>query len=393
MSWRGNTSLLRRALLGLSLMLAAGVLMSIVDLVRPAMAASSAQPSLRFVATYPVPGDPSPATDVRWASDEAVYLSRFHDGVVEVTLQPGSPLRRQWVPDRETFGRFLSFTRLAVSSTYLATASHVHDLTWRVVAKPQPGQMVDFNRRDINVIEDIDLDGDRLLVLGILPADEAAQIVPEGIAWIGSLSAKLADLRPLLRDSSGPSAPRFNACALFGLGGVRFLPGGSFVIVPGFQPGANLYTAEGAPLRSWTQKETGLDTDCADISPEESGRLHTRPEELVTWLNKHRVLDDILPLPNGPGLLVRTFGADARVHWELRVLRPSGVVTYGVPLVGERPTDRLHGDVRDGRIVLLLSEHTIRKETQHSLSTLFVAELPQELGPSQRRPVPPSASY
>jgi hypothetical protein len=67
------------------------------------------------------------------------------------------------------------------------------------------------------------------------------------------------------------------------------------------------------------------------------------------------VLDDILPLPQGPGLLVRSWGADGRVHWTLKVLQTDGIKTFAVPVVGRRSFDRLQGDVRDGRIVLLLS--------------------------------------
>lgn len=335
--------------------------------------------SLRVLSTFQVPGEPSPATDVRWASDDSVHLARFHDGVVEVGLRPGLPKRKQWVPDRETFGRFLNFTRLAASKSHLAVSSHANDLTWRSLGPPPPDGMVPFERKALDVIEDLDLNGDRFAVLGVPPARDEANVTPQGIAWIGTLSARLADLKPLLRDVAGPSAPRLSSCALFGLGAVRFLPDGSIAVVPGFLPGAYVYSADGKLIRTWTSAQAGLSTDCSKMSQEESDRLHTRPEEQVAWLNQQRVLDDILALPAGPGLLVRSLAPNDKVRWELRVLTPSGVLTYDLPLTGDRPTDRLHGDVRNGRIVLLVSELYFHKGTRHSAGRLVIAEVPKEL--------------
>lgn len=359
--------------------LAMGATLAVFSLPCSAQDAAPEPRPLRVLETFQVPGQPSPATDVRWASSNSVFLARFHHGVAEVELRAGLPQRKQWVPDRETFGRFLNFTRLAASNSHLAVASHANDFTWRSLGPPPPDGMVPFERKKIDIIEDLDLNGDRLAVLGVPSTREGDHVSPQGVAWIGTFSARLADLKPLLRDVAGPAAPRLSSCALFGLGAVRFLPDGSIAVVPGFLPGAYLYSADGKLARTWTSAQTGLSTDCSGMNQEESGRLHTRPEEQVAWLNRHRILDDVLALPGGPGLLVRSFGPGDKVRWHLRVLRPSGVLVYEVPLAGDRPTDRLRGDVRNDRIVLLVSEHSFHKESRHSVGRLAVLEVPREL--------------
>lgn len=85
------------------------------------------------------------------------------------------------------------------------------------------------------------------------------------------------------------------------------------------------------------------------------GHFWRAAKSWTRFLNRHHVLDDILPLPQGPGLLVRSWGTEGQAQWTLKVLRPEGIEEYAVPVVGRRPMDRLHGDVRNGKIVLLLS--------------------------------------
>jgi hypothetical protein len=307
--------------------------------------------SLRLLGRAPLAEGRSPAMDIRWASDGSVYVARARDGVLELALN-GTRLR-QAVPDVKTFGRFERFERLAVSPRALAFASAGWYMAWRP-RQAEPGGRVVFNRKGIGITEDIDLWGDRLLLLGI--AEHGETFAPKGdVAWTGTLSSNLEDLKPVLYDDAGPGAPNFFKCRSHETGAVRFLGDGSFVIVPGFQKGVHLFAANGERVRSWTSEQLGLDTDCSTLTAEEETQLLRDPGAWQRWLNSHHVVDDILPLPQGPGLLVRSLGRDGQPHWELKVLSRERVTTYSVPVVGRRPLDRLHGDVRDGRIVLLLS--------------------------------------
>jgi hypothetical protein len=84
----------------------------------------------------------------------------------------------------------------------------------------------------------------------------------------------------------------------------------------------------------------------------------TRTGPRVEFLSQEgrRVIDEVLVLPQGPGLVVRTWsGGSAR--WELNVFTAGGVRRYPLPLTSSRPHDHLRGDVRDGKIALLRSLH------------------------------------
>lgn len=57
---------------------------------------------------------------------------------------------------------------------------------------------------------------------------------------------------------------------------------------------------------------------------------------------------------------------------------PSRILTYGVPLVGDRPSDRMRGDVRGERIALLLFAGTkaYSTDTQNLPGEIVLAALP-----------------
>lgn len=201
--------------------------------------------------------------------------------------------------------------------------------------------------------------------------------MPKGeIAWLGRLSEdeELADMTPVLHDLAGPGAPHMANCASYPMNGVRFLPDGSFVIAPGFQDGIHLFNPAGKQIRSWTHEEVGIDSHvgCATMSEAEEEKFRGDDATIAKYVKSRRLLDDVLPLPEGPGLLVRTWGKDGKPHWTLKVLGADGIRIYTVPAVGHRVHDRLRGDVRNGRIVLLLSK-------SGDLLTYSPADLPGEI--------------
>jgi hypothetical protein len=325
------------------------VLGCLLGLLLVGLAAHAEAAALRILGRTHLPAGRSVARDLRWASADSVYVARSLDGVFEVGLD--GTLRRKLVPNAERVG-VQGFNRLAVSPQALAVASAAWTLAWRPRASGLDRSFL-LRHEDMTMTEDMDLQGDRYLLLGS-PTNQP--FAPNGaVAWIGTFDSSLKNLRPLLFDRGGAGAPNLFNCSDHGIGSVRFLADGSFVIAPGFVKGVYLFSADGKPLRSWTSREVGLDTDCSGISEREEKALHIDPDAWQSWLNRHHALDDILPLPEGPGLLVRTWGNDRRAHWELKVLTASGIKTYEVPVTGLRPTDRLRGDVRDGKIALLLS--------------------------------------
>jgi len=204
------------------------------------------------------------------------------------------------------------------------------------------------------------------------------------LAWVGPLSAHPAkDLQPLpLYDAGGAKSPGLVNCEELLLGTARFLPDGSLFVVPGFQPGAHLFSATGRLLRTWDTTALGLDAlDCAHLSAADHVRFGRSPQARFDYLNQHRVLEEVLPLKEGPGLLIRSV-KDGKVTWDLTVLQSGErVLSYAVPIAGELPYDRLRGDVRRNRIVLLRAAHGFDKlAPPYRANRIVVAELPQDAG-------------
>lgn len=203
---------------------------------------------------------------------------------------------------------------------------------------------------------DLDLHGRQFVMLGESGTHETPW-EDGAIAWLGSLDKGPQELQPVLYDTGGAPAWSFQNCAVLDIGAVRFLADGSFLVVAGGDPGVHLYDSQGVLKRSWDSSRLGLDQSCSKMTREEDLALKAQGDRRLAWVNSHRVLDEILPLPQGPGLLIRSRGADGLVRWELEVLTPQRVVTYALPFTSDQPYDRLRGDVRNGRIVLLRAAH------------------------------------
>lgn len=341
----------------------------------------SAVPGLHVLATYEVAGEPSTATDVRWASDHSVYLARLWDGVDEVSLAAGLPRVRQLVPSREILDQ-KSFSRLAASDGFLAFAGLAEKVNWRPLTRRADGT-VRFDNKPMGDVEDLDLSGDRLLVLGALaPEGPDRRFSPDGaVAFLGTTREDGSQsFRPVLFDPAGSGAPHLGNCVTASLGAARFLPDGSFFIAPGFQPGAHLFSREGVEVRTWNTSLLGLDADadCATMTREtRNDVLLGHPESRALWLNRHRVIDEVLPLPSGPGVVVRSFTAGA-VHWELDVLEGQGIKVYEIPIAGATAYSRLRGDNRGGKIVFALVDDSFRPGSTTAASRLVVMEAPKD---------------
>jgi hypothetical protein len=212
-------------------------------------------------------------------------------------------------------------------------------------------------------------------------AKREAPFAPQGeIAWIGPLESGAQGLKPILRDAAGPGAASYYNCRNYPMGAVRFLADGSFVIAPGFQDGVHLFSADGKKVRSWSNAELGVNSHlgCAGMSEEEEAKFRLDETWRKRWAMSHTVIDDILPLPQGPGLLLRSWGRDNQAHWTLKVLESRAIRTYPVPVTGRRPLDRLQGDVRNGRIALLLLNNSPGATSPEDVrAEVFVLESPK----------------
>jgi hypothetical protein len=310
------------------------------------------------------------AKDVRWASDHSVILALIKSGVVEYSLDGKTPLK-QLIPGANAPGGFWYSDKVAVSSRYLAVGDWLKSITWR----PRDSAV---RKEDVfECIAGLDLSASRLAVVGVR-RDAQQKFSPDGaIAWIGSLDKNLTDLKPLLYDAGGPGAPSIGACCAFSLGVTRFLADGSLVVVPGVQPGIYHFDSQGRLLKTVDTVALGIDTDCAGIGKEKVPAMGRDPALRMAWINDRRTVDEVLPLPAGPGLLIRSV-QQGQVRWMLKVLHPDGSVgVYDVPVKAPNLFAHLKGDFRQGRLVLLLwGNPPHRNPGEIPIPHLLIASLP-----------------
>jgi hypothetical protein len=355
----------------------AGVLAAVALAAAPSPDRAPTTGALRILWDQELPPYPSgPAMDVRWASNRTVYLAWALEGVTETSLDGKFSRVRTLIADPDR--RFRSFDMLAASRSHLVTSSQFRTMAFRPTARQESG-FVTITRLRIGIVEALDVSGTQLLVLG---NPDWEGLSPQGVvARLGPLTEHPEkDLEPLsLRDIGGAGSPSLANCSRLPLGGARFLPDGSFMVVPGFQPGAHLFSSSGRPLRTWDTQALGIDAiDCLGISKDQAHLFANSEPARFSFLNQRRVLESILPLEEGPGLIVR-WVAGGKVHWELKVLQSGArVLTYQIPFTGELPYARLRGDAANRRIVLLLREHGFDHVGPPFRPThLFVAELPR----------------
>jgi hypothetical protein len=338
--------------------------------------------SLEILWTKTLSTQLSPPTEVRWAGGRSVYLSRVLDGIAELDL-PGLAVRRLVIPDSKAVKGFPGFTSFGASGKNVVAAAPFNDLIVRSLDR-QFDNGTHFLRHRAGVTDALDLSGDRLLLLG-LPAVEVQSVRngfgPTGaIAWLGSVQGlwEAEGLHPLLKDIAGPGVRSFDNCSSIPLGAARFLADGTALVVPGVQPGIHLFSSSGRLLRTWDSQALGIDgIDCAALDPHRAHHDILRlPGTRADFLNAHRVVDEILPLPEGPGLVIR-YVDGGKVHWLLKVLQSgSRVLTYEIPLTGDLPFERLTGDVRNEQIVLLVSGREREVDRPQIPARLVLARVP-----------------
>lgn len=298
---------------------------------------------------HPLPTELSWANDVRWAGDDAVFVASSITGVFHFGLSGESRSAVRQIGQGGDPGEFWLPHVLGTSKEYMAVAAPVRSLAWK-----RPGEKNLAGQFPFDAILDLDLQGDRIVVLGARK-DKKNRFAPDGaIVWTGTLGANLADLRPVFYSASGPGAPSLDACGLMEIGAVRFLADGSFLVVPGVEPGVFHVNRDGRVLRTWRGDELGFDAGCG-LSDEEIEALALDEPGRWDWVNRRRSVDDVLPLQEGPALVVRTVQS-GETHWTLKILKPKGIVeSREIPIVSPSPLAHLRGDVRGERIVLLIA--------------------------------------
>ena len=311
------------------------------------LAFSAPDSGARVLSDRLLPKELGIVSDLRWASADSLFLAAGKGGALRLRFEPEWGEREILVPIGSSLW---AAARIGASSRYLAVGAPAHTVAWR---KLPAG---DLQAIPLYTVVDLDVFEDRIVLLGARK-DERDRFAPDGaIAWIGSLDKKLADLKPVLYSAAGQGARPMDACGAFETGAVRFLGDGSFLVVPGVEPGIFLYDRTGKLLRTWEAREVGLDAECG-LSDEQVELLSASLEPRSAWINQRRVLNDIVALPQGAGLLVRHV-ANGKTIWHLKVLRRDGrVASHALPFTSPSPHWHLRADVRGERIAFLLKEY------------------------------------
>jgi hypothetical protein len=336
----------------------------------PAAPEPSGLPALRVVSDAVLPPELNRAKDVRWATDRSIFLANGATGTSEIKLEPAVQQVRELIPGRFKPGGFSVAYQLALSPNYLVVARGAQQITWRTLEDPT--RFEDY----VEFIQAFDIWKDRLLIIGAL-RDEKGNFAPDGaIAWIGTLDKKLTNLKPLLYDSKGPTAPTMNACGNVHLGKTRFFADGSFAVLPGVQPGLYFFNRSGNLTKSVDTAALGIDSDCGRLTKAQWEQLAMNFPARMAWVNQRRTVDTMLVLRQGTGLVIRSV-ENHRVRWRLEVVNPEGkTVSYQIPINAPDEFFHLRGDVRAGKIVFVLFQTppSDRNYAQPHLITALVPE-------------------
>jgi hypothetical protein len=320
-----------------------------------ATSAVAAAPHFQVTRHIPLPPAIRWAQDVRWTGDETVIVSAGRGGVLQFNVARGLSSPATVIRGEHVKGGFFFSSFVAWTPKHTLAASPFGMLAWKTSAVDGGVE----GTLSMAATIDVDAKEDSVVVLGADRDAKGTWSPDSAIAWLGSFSNKLQDLQPILyshvKTPKGPNAISVGNCGILSDGAVRFLPDGSFVIVPGVEPGAFLYDSAGRLEHTWQTERLGFLDNCR--VPIEQIRLYQRDigarEE---FLRRHTVLDDVIPIGNDPGLILRSFeGGETR--WKVLVLHRDGT-TATIPILysSRSPVAHLRADIRANRAVFLVQD-------------------------------------
>jgi hypothetical protein len=290
------------------------------------------------------------ARDVRWAGPGEVYVSLGKRGAIRTRVD--STVHFTPVMPAGEHGGFPITGRIAAAQKHLVVASPLGGVGWIPLAT---GGAHPIGHRPLLSVMDIDARGDSVAVLGADSGNVQGLARDGTIAWVGSLSKSMNDMRPLMKGRSKPGGKDMARCSILETGAIRFMPDGSLIVVPGVEPGVFRYDAAGKLVQTWDSDPLGIIDDC--WIPDRDLELVARDfGRRIDWLATKVTVDDILPLPGGPGLLLRRVEKGV-TKWDLVRLPYQGrMERVALPVTMPHPRAHVRGDVRGNQVVLLAFE-------------------------------------
>lgn len=323
--------------------------------------------SLKVVESASLSGQPI-VRDIRWADASHVYLGMGKNGVIRVPLDLSS--QTIVVPPSGPRGAIPMAGRIAVGGRHLVFASPFGGFGWIPTAGHAGG---DLPFHPLRSISDVDARGDRVVVLGADNGPVQGLARDGAIVWIGSLSEGMKDRRPLMIGRAKPGGKDVARCGFLEAGEIRFMRDGSIVVVPGAEPGIYHYDADGRLLQTWETAPLGIIDDC-DLAEDHRSLLARDFDARSRWLASRPILDDIVPLRNGPALIIRHVAEEVSA-WDLVVLGAAGK-HQRIPLPLKMTGSRAHvrADIAGDRLVVLLFEDSFPKPPQPQRVVLMSIE-------------------
>jgi hypothetical protein len=149
---------------------------------------------MKILSDRPFPAALEIVSDLRWAGADSLYLAAGRSGGLRIRIEPDWGKPEVVLP---AGSRLWAAARAGASSGYVAMGAPAHTVAWK---KLPAG---DLKAILLDTVVDLDVFDDRLVVLGARK-DERQRFAPDGaIAWVGSLSKDLADLKPVYFSASG----------------------------------------------------------------------------------------------------------------------------------------------------------------------------------------------
>lgn len=288
--------------------------------------------------------------DVRLESPNQLLLAAIRDGGVRIRLDDDAPhIIERHIASRSGGDIGAMATSIASSDAFIVTAPPMGAVVWS-----RRGEEELYEKLDFDSVLDLDISGSLLAVMAARRDGRNGRFAPDGsVVSIGRLDHALDDLRPLYISISGVGAPSVAFCGPMRIGHVRFLHDGSLVVAPGVEPGIYQYSRDGILYKTWQTDVFGIDAECG-LSEKEGVSLLGSPELQLAWVNRRTIIDDIVPLAAGPGLIVRKI-EDEKATWQLWILHRRGHVER-LPLPFRRPPyQRIRADADGDRLAFLFS--------------------------------------
>lgn len=320
---------------------------------------STAGPRLEERGRLRLDGSLRLASDVRFLDQHTLMLASRKFGVAKVHYE-GRGVRVEEMILPEGAGGIVLAEHLGVSADHFAAASPASQLIWMERrAGGATGMLGTWGspKAPISFFEDIDVQGDRLAILGLMRSDTGMS--PDGaVAWQGTMPPKgEVELKPLVYSLNGPGARPFARCSTFEVGKIRFLPDGRLLVVPGAEPGAFLYSASGKLERTWDTVRMGLDLRC-DFDDTTSRVFASDGTARLAYIDQFVTVDEILPTALGPALMIRSV-KDKKTSWRMVLLLDDGSTQeIDTHLSSSAAFAYLRGDVLGNRVVLLLRSYS-----------------------------------